>query len=87
MPQAVIAQAQLGMLAPSSDGTITIQGSDGNPVKIPQAALASAPSLVPQMAGGISTKADSLLKFHCNWLRIVNNTLFKIKLQAQTCTK
>ena len=48
----MVARAQLGLLQPSADGTITIQGSDGKPVKIPQAELASAPSLVPQMAGG-----------------------------------
>ena len=49
----MVAQAQMGMLQPSADGTVTIQGSDGKPVKIPQAALASAPAVLPQMAAGI----------------------------------
>ena len=54
----MVAQVQFGLVQPSPDGTVTIQGSDGNPVKIPQAALASAPSLVSQMAGGITTLDD-----------------------------
>ena len=49
--QAVIAQAQLGLLNPNSDGTVTVQGSDGKPVKIPQTALASAPSVLPNLGG------------------------------------
>ena len=78
VPQAVIAQAQLGMLTPSPDGTITIQGSDGNPVKIPQAALASAPAVLPQMAGGIKImfKLFSIRKQP----RIVNYHQYQITL-------
>merc|ERR1712061_983879 len=45
----------MGILTPSPDGTITIQGSDGNPVRIPQAALTSAPSVLPQLTGGAGT--------------------------------
>ena len=53
VPQAVVAQAQLGLVQPSSDGTVTLPGPDGKPVKIPQAALATATSTVfPNMTAG-----------------------------------
>ena len=35
IPQALVAQAQLGQLKPGPDGTITVQGADGKPIKIP----------------------------------------------------
>ena len=51
--QAMVAQAQLGLVQPSADGTITLPGPDGKPVKIPQAALATAAStVIPNMATG-----------------------------------
>ena len=50
----MVAQAQLGLVQPSPDGTITVPGSDGKPVKIPAAALATAaPTMLPTMAAGI----------------------------------
>ena len=53
VPQAVVAQAQLGLLQPSPDGTISLPGPDGKLVKIPQAALAAAtPAVLPSMAAG-----------------------------------
>lgn len=53
VPQAVVAQAQVGLVQPSSDGTIIVQGSDGKPVKIPQAAfVTAAPTMLPNMAAG-----------------------------------
>ena len=42
VPQAVVAQAQLGLVQPGPDGMVSLPGPDGKPVKIPQAALASA---------------------------------------------
>ena len=39
--QSVVAQAQLGLVQPGPDGTVTVQGSDGQPVQITQAALAA----------------------------------------------
>ena len=51
----MVAQAQLGLVQPSPDGTITVPGPDGKPVKIPQAALAAAaPTMLPNMAAGKS---------------------------------
>ena len=41
IPQALIAQAQLGQLKPGPDGTITVPGADGKPMKIPAATLAA----------------------------------------------
>ena len=41
IPQALVAQAQLGQLKPGPDGTITVQGADGKPIKIPAASLAA----------------------------------------------
>ena len=53
VPQAVVAQAQLGLVQPGPDGTITVPGSDGKPVKIPQTALAAAaPAVLSNMTGG-----------------------------------
>ena len=52
VPQALVAQAQLGLVQPSPDGTITIQGADGQPAKIPQAALVNATSGIPNLGGG-----------------------------------
>lgn len=52
VPQAVVAQAQLGLVHPSPDGTVTIQGADGKHVKIPQSALAASPSVIPNVGGG-----------------------------------
>ena len=53
VPQAVITQAQLGLVQPGPDGTITVPGSDGKPVKIPQTALAAAaPAVLSNMTGG-----------------------------------
>ena len=49
----MVAQAQLGLVQPSLDGTVTLPGPDGKPVKIPQAALAAAaPSVIPNMTAG-----------------------------------
>ena len=50
--QAMVAQAQLGLVQPSADGTVTLPGPDGKPVKIPQAALATAASSLPSMTAG-----------------------------------
>ena len=51
----MVAQAQLGLVQPSPDGTITVPGSDGKPVKIPAAALVTAaPTMLPNMAAGKS---------------------------------
>ena len=51
--QAMVAQAQMGLVQPGPDGTVTIPGPDGKPVKIAQAALAAAaPSVLPNMAAG-----------------------------------
>ena len=59
VPQAVVAQAQLGLVQPSPDGTITLPGPDGKLVKIPQAALAAAtPAVLPSMAAGNSIKEN-----------------------------
>ena len=53
VPQAMVAQAQLGLVQPSPDGTITLPGPDGKLVKIPQAALAAAtPTVLPSIAAG-----------------------------------
>ena len=53
VPQAVVAQAQLGLVQPSADGTVTLPGPDGKLVKIPQAALATAAStVIPNMTAG-----------------------------------
>ena len=53
VPQAVITQAQLGLVQPGPDGTITVPGSDGKPVKISQTALAAAaPAVLSNMTGG-----------------------------------
>ena len=53
IPQAVVAQAQLGLVQPGPDGTITVPGSDGKPVKIPQTALAAAaPAVLSNMTEG-----------------------------------
>lgn len=52
IPQAIVAQAQLGLIQPGPDGTVTVPGSDGKPIKIPQAALAAAPSALSNIAGG-----------------------------------
>ena len=53
VPQAVVAQAQLGLVQPGPDGTITVPGSDGKPVKIPQTALAAAaPAVLSNTPGG-----------------------------------
>ena len=86
VPQAMVAQAQLGMLQPSADGTVTIQGSDGRPVKIPQAALANAPSALPHMPGGngtIITEIQIRANVH-NSPRIVNrNKKSKAKLSSR----
>merc|ERR1719443_66364 len=53
--QAMVAQAQLGLVQPSSDGTVTLPGPDGKPVKIPQAALATAASSLPSITAGAGT--------------------------------
>ena len=50
--QAMVAQAQLGLVQPSSDGTVTLPGPDGKPIKIPQAALATAASSLPSITAG-----------------------------------
>ena len=50
--QAMVAQAQLGLVQPSADGTVTLPGPDGKPVKIPQAALATAASSLPSITAG-----------------------------------
>ena len=51
--QAMVAQAQLGLVQPSSDGTVTLPGPDGKPVKIPQAALATAAAtVIPNLTTG-----------------------------------
>ena len=49
----MVAQAQLGLVQPSADGTVTLPGPDGKLVKIPQAALATATStVIPNMTAG-----------------------------------
>ena len=51
--QAAVAHAQLGLVQPSPDGTVSVPGPDGKLVKIPQAALAAAaPAMIPNMAAG-----------------------------------
>ena len=63
VPQAVVAQAQMGLVQPGPDGTITVPGSDGNPVKIPQTALAAAtPAVLSNMTGGGSIQNTRLYK-------------------------
>ena len=47
----MIAQAQLGLVQPGPDGTITVPGPDGKAIKIPQAALMNAAPTVPNMGG------------------------------------
>ena len=63
VPQAVVAQAQMGLVQPGPDGTITVPGSDGNPVKIPQTALAAAtPAVLSNMTGGGSIQNKHFTK-------------------------
>ena len=52
VPQAVLAQAQLGLVQPGPDGTVTVQGSDGQPVQITQAALAASQTSLQTLTGG-----------------------------------
>ena len=53
--QAVVAQAQLGIVQPGPDGMITVPGTDGKPVKIPPATLAKASAPVPPVVAGGNT--------------------------------
>ena len=39
VPQSLIAQAQLGLLQTAPDGTVSVPGPDGEPVKIPASTL------------------------------------------------
>ena len=51
--QAMVAQAQMGLVQPSADGTVTLPGPNGMPVKIPQAALATAAAtVIPNLTTG-----------------------------------
>ena len=77
VPQAVVAQAQLGLVQPGPDGTITVPGSDGKPVKIPQTALAAAaPTVLSNMTGG-SIQNTRLYK---NITKIFDSHFLKYKL-------
>ena len=77
VPQAVITQAQLGLVQPGPDGTITVPGSDGKPVKIPQTALAAAaPAVLSNMTGG-SIQNTRLYK---NITKIFDSHFLKYKL-------
>ena len=48
----MVAQAQLGLVQPGPDGTVTVQGSDGQPVQIAQAALAATQTPLQSLSGG-----------------------------------
>ena len=53
VPQAVVAQAQLGLVQPGPDGSVTVPGPDGKAIKIPQSALMSAATSVLPNGGGM----------------------------------
>ena len=65
IPQALVAQAQMGMVHPGPGATITVQGADGKPMQIPS-------NVLPMAQGRVLIKA--LIAIIHKHPRIVNST-------------